>query len=240
MPSVWVPDPQTRDDRELVRLRLAVAEDKSAAQVRIRWLLKRNGVESPGLKAWTDAYWCWLGSMAMHRLKAGAAAALASLMREVEWLRSEVRRLDDQVWDLSQRARYRSVVDALCRFSGVGVLTAMVYLTEMGDLSRFANRREVGAYLGLVPSSFETGQDADRKGHITRQGPSRVRKVLCQAVWSRLRWVDWEREAYDRIVARNPQHKKIAVVARMRVLGVRMWHEGLAAQESLRAEAQSA
>ena len=240
MPSVWVPDPQTRDDRELVRIRLAVAQDKSAAQVRIRWLLKRSGVESPGLKAWTAAYWCWLESLVMRRLPAGAAAALGSQMREVAWLESEVRRLEEEVRTLSQTARYRPVVAALCRFSGVGVLTAMVYLTEMGDLSRFRNRQQVGSYLGLVPSSFETGEGADRKGHITRQGPSRVRKVLCQAVWSRLRWVEWEREAYDRIVARNPKHKKIAVVARMRALGVRMWHEGLAAQESLAAESQCA
>ncbi|MFH0981546.1 MAG: transposase [Planctomycetota bacterium] len=113
-------------------------------------------------------------------------------------------------------------------------LTAMVYLTEMGDLSRFANRQPVGSFLGLVPSSFETGKDDDHKGHITRQGPTRARKVLCQAVGSRLRCVESERRAYDRVVQRNPKHKKIAVVARMRVLAVTLWHEGFAAQEGMR------
>jgi transposase len=105
----------------------------------------------------------------------------------------------------------------------------------MGDLSRFANRQQVGSFLGLVPSSFETGEHDDHKGHITHQGPSRVRKVLCQAVWSRLRTVPSERLAYDRIVRRNPKHKKIAVVARMRTLAVVLWHEGLAAQEAMTA-----
>ncbi len=89
---------------------------------------------------------------------------------------------------------------------------------------------------GLAPRSFESGEASDRKGHITHQGPSRVRKVLCQAVWSRLRCVPAERDAYDRIVRRNPKQKKIAVVARMRTLAVKLWHTGLSAQAALGAE----
>jgi transposase len=237
MPSVWVPDVATRDDRELIRRRLAVAQDGSAAQVRIRWLLKGNGIEASPAQAWTDEYWRWLEQLSQRGLLPGASAALSSLMRQVQWLREETVRLDAQVRERSQAPRYAPLVAALRRHKGVGVLTAMVYLTEMGDLSRFANRRQVGSFLGLVPGSFETGEENDRKGHITHQGPSRVRKVLCQAVWSRLRLVDSERLAYDRIVAKNPKHKKIAVVARMRVLAVTLWHEGLAAQEAMRVAA---
>lgn len=232
MPSVWVPDLGTRDDRELVRTRLAVAEDAAAVQARIRWLLKRNGMESAPAKPWTVPYGRWLRELPHRVLPNGASAALASLLRSVEWLWAETERLDAEVLALSETPRYASWVAALRRHKGVGVLTAMVYLTEMGDLRRFANRQQVGSFLGLVPSSFETGAHADRKGHITRQGPSRVRKVLCQAVWSRLRCVASERRAYDRIVQRNPKHKKIAVVARMRTLAITLWHEGLAAQQA--------
>jgi transposase len=239
LPSVWIPDLMTRDDRELIRLRLAVAEDGSAFQTRIRWLLKRNGIESAPAKAWTEAYWKWLEELpGSGSLRPGASATLESLMRQVQSLRSEKERLDAHVLALSRTARFAPVVSALRRHKGAGVLTAMVFLTEMGDLSRFANRQQVGSYLGLTPSSFETGQDADRKGHITHQGPSRVRKVLCQAVWSRLRTVESERYAYDRIVTRNPKHKKIAVVARMRTLGIVLWHHGLEAQLAMKAQSQ--
>ena len=123
----------------------------------------------------------------------------------------------------------------LCRQKGVGVLTAMVFLTELGDMRRFSNRRQVGSFLGLTPASHESGEDADHKGHITHQGPSRVRKVLCQAVWSRLRVDRSEQRAYERLVVRNPRNKKVAVVARMRVLAIRMWHDGLAAQDAMAA-----
>jgi len=234
MPWVWIPDLATRDDRELVRRRLSVAEDASAAQTGIRWLLKRSGVDSVPSSCTLD-YWHQLGRLAEGKLPAGVSAALSSWMRQTEWLWQETERLDAQVLALSQTERYAPVVAALRRHKGVGVLTAMVYLTEMGDLSRFANRQQVGSFLGLTPSSYESGKNDDRKGHITRQGPGRVRKVLCQAVWTAIRVAPDQRAAYDRIVQKNPKHKKIAVVARMRVLGVRLWHEGLAAQEAMQA-----
>jgi transposase len=230
LPAVWVPDLQTRDDRELVRQRLMMAEEASRVKVRIRWLLNRNGQESPPAEAWSEKYYLWLESLASGGLPAGAAATLASLLRLLAWFEEELGRLDGQVKALSEAPRYAHPVAALRQQKGVGRLTAMVFLTELGDLSRFANRQQVGSYLGLTPSSFESGQADDRKGHITHQGPSRVRKVLCQAIWSRLRVVPEEKSAYERLVARNPKQKKIAVVARMRSFGVVLWHVGLAAQ----------
>ena len=116
----------------------------------------------------------------------GARVALASLLRRIDALEQEVKELDKAVTALSETDRYRAAAEALCdKLTGVAILSAMVFLTELGDMRRFANRRKVGAYLGVVPSSNESGESAsDRKGHITRQGPARVRKVLCQSAWS--------------------------------------------------------
>jgi len=115
----------------------------------------------------------------------------------------------------------------------------MVFLTEMGDLRRFSNRQQIGAYLGLVPSSDETGQRDDRKGHITRQGSPRIRQVLCQAAWGRVRHHQQEKAFYKKLVAKDPKAKKVAIVACMRRLGIRLWHRGLAAQASVERAAPS-
>lgn len=232
LPSVWVPEEVTREDRELVRRRLTVAEDGSAARTRIQWLLKAHGRKVASWQPWTQGYWAWLEALCDGILPVSTADALRSLMRQVRWLEEEGRSLMERVVSLSQTPRHAAQVGALCRLKGVGVLTAMVFLTEMGDMSRFQSRQQVGAYLGLVPASHESGEDGDHKGHITRQGPSRVRKVLCQATWSRIRSEVSEQVAYGRIVARNPQHKKIATVARMRVLAIRMWHAALSVQRA--------
>lgn len=232
LPAVWVPDPTTRDDRELVRARLDVAEKITAIKAQIQSLLKRNHVaRGTGTgKGWTRLFRHWLQydlcESSGSCLGENSRSTLASLMRQLDFLEEEGRRLDKWVGDLAMQPRYAAAFEEMTVLCGVGLLTAMVFLTELGDLSRFANRRQLAAYLGLAPRSSESGDANDRKGHITHQGSSRVRKLLCQATWARVRYDAQEKQAYDRIVARNPKKKKIAVVASMRRLAVRMWHRG--------------
>ena len=233
--KVWIPDPQTRDDREVVRMRLEVANKLTEARTQVRTLLKRNKVEKPeGVgNAWTVSDCRWLRRLAEGRngLAQGARTALASLLRQIAALEEEIKKLDEAIEALAATDRYRAAAEALVEeLTGVGVLTAMVFLTEMGDLRRFRNRKKVGAYLGLVPTSNESGENNDHKGHITRQGPARVRKVLCQAAWARIAFDKEEQKVHARIVEKNPKKKKIATVACMRRLGIRMWRMALEAQ----------
>ncbi|MHC4601572.1 MAG: IS110 family RNA-guided transposase [Planctomycetota bacterium] len=228
LPTVWVPDLQMRDDRELVRARLDVGKKATAIKAQIRALLKRSGAKKePGVgTSWTLSFKNWLLDLACGRregLASGARAVLLSLLRNLKFLEGEESRLEQEIAVLAEKERYRAASRALTRLPGIGTLTAMVFLTEMGDLGRFRNRRKVGAYLGLAPSSFESGEKDDRKGHITREGPSRIRKVLNQSTWARIRFVDRVKEHYEGLILRNPKQKKIAVVALMRRLAIQMW-----------------
>ena len=234
LPSIWIPDDETRADRETLRARLDLGQKLTTVKTQVQMLLKAHRVRKPKKagNSWTLPYRRWLTSLSK---KDGGWPALATLLRQIKMLEQEVAILDREVARLSETPRYaESARELVKQLKGVGLLTAMVFLTEMGDLSRFSNRRQVGAYLGLVPSSHESGEANDRKGHITREGSGRVRRVLCQATWARITHNPEERDVYDRIVQRNPKHKKIAVVAVMRRLGVRMWHVGLAAQQRAR------
>ena len=237
LPSVWIPDPETRDDREVVRARLDVADKLSAVKIQIQSLLKRNSFRRPEeLKSsWTQKHGAWLEGLTRDDgpLGFGTKEALKTLLRQRAALEEEVEQLDAALGALAETVRYAEPVRALLKEYGVGLMTALVFLAELGDLSRFSNRREIGAYLGVVPSSYESGENSDKKGHITRQGPGRIRKVLCQSAWAIIRGGDvHERSAYARVAKRNPKHKKIGVVALMRRLGIRMWHVGLAAQKN--------
>jgi transposase len=243
LPDVWVPDRQTRDEREVVRARLDLSEKLTALKTQVRALLKRNHqVAKPEAlgAGWTKPYRAWLRGLACSEavLLYGARVALASLLRQIEAVEEEIDLLDEQVKVVAVQERNAQRAEALMELKGVGLLTAMVFLVEMGDLGRFGNRRQVGSYLGLVPTSDETGEAGERKGHITHQGPQRLRKALCQAVWSRVRTDPHEKAVYERIAAKNPNHKKIAVVAAMRRLGIRMWHVGLRAEGRARAAGQ--
>lgn len=230
LPTVWIPSLQVRDDRELVRMRLEVAEKITILKTQVQSLLKRHTLRrAPSVgKGWCQAFRRWLRQDLVESTGSPLAScsrlALGSLLRQLEALEAERTRLDKEVDQLAQQPRYAAQVEALTQIKGVGILTAMVFLSELGDLSRFRNRKQIGAFVGLVPSSNESGETNDRKGHITRQGPWRVRKVLCQAVWSIVRTDPNERAFYQQLVARNPKRKKIAVVACMRRLAIKMWH----------------
>jgi transposase len=229
LPAVWVPDLQTRDDREVVRTRLDLADKRTVVKNQVRNLLKRHEVRRPAKvgAGWTDRCWGWLQGLAGGQVKglgAGGRVALSSLLRQMENIDEEIDRLDEQVNLLSVTPRYAEQIRWLCTIKGVATLSAMVFLSELGDMSRFSNRRQLAAYLGLVPSSNETGERHDCKGHITRQGPGRVRKVLCQSTWSLIRTDPRFASCYAALVRRNPKHRKIAVVAIMRRLAIIMWH----------------
>ena len=228
LPKVWIPDLQTRDDREIMRARLDAQGKCTALKAQIQTLLKRNGIAKPKEmgESWTRAFWAWLNALSVcdEPLAWGAREHLASLVRQLKSSESEVKTLDKRVAQLSRQERHAHQVEQLTELKGVGVLTALVFLVEMGRLTRFRNRRQVGSFVGLAPSSKESGETDDRKGHITHQGPARLRYVLCQAVWNRVRFDPHEKAVYERIVARNPKHKKIAAVAAMRRLAIRMWH----------------
>jgi len=235
LPAVWVPDAQTRDDREITRTRLELAEKLTAVKAQAQMLLKRHRQCRPKVvgRGWTNGFASWLRGLTGPRspLGQGARVALGTLLRQKDFLEQEIATLGEAVERLAEKPAYAEAAAALSGEKGVGLLTAMVVLTELGNLRRFANRKQIGAYLGLAPSSAESGKVDDRKGHITRQGPWRVRRVLCQCVWARIRGDDGEAAVYKRIAAKNPRHKKIAVVALMRRLGVRLWHLGRTVQE---------
>ena len=66
---------------------------------------------------------------------------------------------------------------------GVDLIVAVTFATEIGDLRRFENPRQLMAYVGLVPSERPTG-DTVRRGGITKAGNTRVRALLVESAWT--------------------------------------------------------
>jgi transposase len=227
LPAVWVPDLTTRDDRETVRLRLQLGEERTRIKNQIRNLAKRGRLVFPAWFTksgeWSKRSVQWLRETAAGGSAPGLRTALGSLVGVYDELCRQMKLLNKAILQLARSERYAMTFRKLKLLSGVGTLTAMVFLTEMGDLGRFANRRQLAAYLGLAPASFESGKRDDRKGHITRHGPARVRHVLCQAAWAALRCSESWRARYDKVKRGSQKRAKIAIVAVMRRLAIVMW-----------------
>src|SRR5262249_22173807 len=66
---------------------------------------------------------------------------------------------------------------------GVGIVTAEVVLSELGDVSRFPNAKKVCAYAGLVPAVRQSGGKKSKDLQITREGSGLLRWALVASAW---------------------------------------------------------
>ena len=228
LPTVWAPDQALRDERQVIRARMDVGEKISKVKTQIQAVLKSFEVkpEKSLGERWSKKYLEHLKLLSQKDapLNAWTRERLGTLLRQLEFLQQEEKHLDEAILKLSRTPKYQKAFNALRQVPGVGPLTAMAFLTEIGDPRRFHNRREIGAFFGLAPSSYESGEDNDHKGHITHQGSPMMRKLLCQAYWCSLRVNIHEQKRFDHMIARNPKKRKIATVAGMRRLAILLWH----------------
>ena len=122
---------------------------------------------------------------------------------------------------LDELGRASPRVRLLDTVPGLGPRTAEAVVAHLDDPHRFKTGKQVGAYGGLVPRQFQSGED-DRRGRITRRGPAVLRKLLVQCAWAMLRYNRWARAVFDRL-SRGKARRKQAVVALARRVLVRCW-----------------
>jgi transposase len=120
--------------------------------------------------------------------------------------------------EAGRRALADPIVRRLMTAPGVGPIVGLTYRAVIDDVRRFADAKQCTAYLGLVPSEASSGT-RQRKGAITKAGPSSVRVALIQAAW--VIWRQRQGRAalhawVERLAARRG--RRIAVVALARRL----------------------
>jgi transposase len=110
---------------------------------------------------------------------------------------------------------------------GVGPLTFEILRREVGDWSRFNNRRQVSSDTGLCPREHSSGGKR-RAGSVSKSGNPRVRAMLVEMVWRMIRW----QPGYTALrkwapvlnsPTPNATARKKAVVAIARQLAVDLW-----------------
>ena len=150
-------------------------------------------------------------------------ALVEPLLTVWQSLREQVAELDRQV---RARAREDARVRRLMTAPGVGVVVALAYTAVIDDPARFAKSSSVGAYLGLTPRRYQSGE-VDYDGHISRCGDGLLRSYLYEAanvVLSRLTKPSWLKEWGEALAKRIGARKaKVAVARKLAVVLHRMW-----------------
>jgi transposase len=224
LPTVALPDPATRQRRALIAHRQALVGRRVATQNRIRAIFAAQGLPVPrGHRAWTETGLAGLDGQA----KPLAACGPAELWRGMLHLaladyRHLLGLIEEGEAGLDRLAAADPATRLLRTAPGVGPRTAEAVAAYLHDPKRFASGKQVGAYAGLAPRQYQSGE-SDRKGCISRRGPSILRKLLVESAWVTLRYNPWARAAYGRLTRGGVTRKKPAVVALARKLLVRLW-----------------
>jgi len=177
--AVWVPDPGHEAMRDLVRARLDAVRALRRARQQLSGFLLRQGCHY-GRPAWTKLHRRWLAGLkfdqAVHHI------VLEDYIAAVEAGEARRDRLTAQIEAMLPDWTLAPVVAALQTMRGMALVNAATLIAELGDLSRFANPRQLMAYLGLVPSEYSSGASIKR-GSLTKAGNSAARRLLIEAAW---------------------------------------------------------
>ena len=130
--------------------------------------------------------------------------------------------LDEQLKNINKQlelhAQKESKLEEVYRsFPGIGPVTSRVLANELGDMSQFKSEDCLFSFVGLTPTENSSG-DSTRKGHISRQGNSRIRHALAEIAWRAIGQDEALRSIYDRISGRAGGKRAIVAVAR-RIIG---------------------
>src|SRR5215211_4008507 len=102
--------------------------------------------------------------------------ALGSILQTIGSLTERIREYDRQLETISKE-RYPET-ELLRQVEGVGPLTALTFVLTLEDPYRFEKSRSVGAYLGLVPATAQSGERDPREKRISKEGDEMLRKLL--------------------------------------------------------------
>lgn len=206
VPPVYVPDVGVRSWRAMIEHRQGLMSERVRAKNQLRALLRTHGIVAPrGL--WTKKGKAWIEAQDLPTLMERLQRDI--LLERLDSLRALLGRVEAALKEVSSR---NAGVTLLMEIPGVGIRTAEAVMAYVDDPHRFGRVKAVGSYFGLVPCQDQSA-GKNRMGHITRQGPATVRKLLTEAAWQAIRRSPKIRAYFERIRQGNPDRKKIAVVA---------------------------
>lgn len=220
LPAVHRLDETTYRARQLTRTREQLVKHRRALKAQIKSLLLVHGIRPPEkLKTnWSRAHVAWLreGPSQDENLD----LAVAALVAAIDGLTPQIKRIEARLAELEKSQRWEETARLLRSIPGVGPLTAMILVLELGDVSRFDRGEEFASWLGLVPCEWSSG-DGQNKGSITRAGNRRVRTALVESSWYLISKDARMRRVYERIKARRGSGRAIVAVARRLALAIR-------------------
>lgn len=219
IPKVHMPKKQIRQWRATIQHRRKLVSSVTQVKNRIRALLKSVGINKPAFNKnfWTKRNHNWMHQLAnqpTETIQSAWQLTLADMLDQLELFQLQ---LKQQTRYLNEYLQTKPAAKLIMTIPGIGPRTAEAVLAYTDDIKRFRKNKRYCAYFGLTPRLDESGSNR-RLGHISKQGPSVVRWLIVEAAWRVIKKSPSLRAFYERVVGRQQQRKKIAIIAVARKL----------------------
>jgi transposase len=225
LPESWKADRGTQARRQQVRLRTTLVRQRTRLKNQVHAVLHQQGLRSPVTDLFGKRGRIWLKEV---KLPEQARQSADTCLRMIDRYGEEIQKQNLQ---LGEKAKSDERVPWLTSIPGIGEISAMMLLAEIGDIARFGDKEALCSYAGLVPRVRESAGKAARGG-ITRQGSSALRWIMVEAAQVASRCSPAAQRYYQRLLRKK--HKHVARVALARKLLIAVYallHDGVAFDE---------
>ena len=210
LPTCYMPDDEEFALREHLRARTDLVRIRTMVKNRVHAILHRRGILTPITSLFGRS-----GGKFLDQLNLDQAGRIT-----LDRFRALIDQLDESIKQSTAclrtvmcEPRWSKPAALLQTMPGIGLITSLMILAELGDLSRFRSRAAVANYAGLVPRHRDSN-DKRWSGHITRRGSAHLRGVLIEAAWMAAPRVPVYRAMFDRVAAKKSKKTAIVAVAR--------------------------
>jgi transposase len=188
------------------------------------------------IRGYLKAYGVRLGSIshqkfpktvrhAIQSCETVAQDAIEALLRTYEEVCQHTEKMEEALKILIKKD---PVIEIFESIPGVGAITAVTYKAVIGDPHRFADSRDIGAYLGLTPTQYSSGESV-KQGRISKCGCKELRALLVECgIVILTRTAGWTKlKAWGlKIMKRSGLNKaSVAVARKLAIIMLRMWQE---------------
>jgi len=174
LPTAYRAPQETRDLREFVRHRAFLVRVRSRVRNRIHQILWKHGIIASYSDLFGKKSLAWLKELTLRKPYDAERDEFIELWHTLSQLVTEH---DAQCRFMVSQSKEMGVLISL---PGIGVITALTIMAEVGDFSRFDRPEKLASYAGLVSSSYSSGENT-RLGHITHRGSVWLRTAMVEA-----------------------------------------------------------
>lgn len=206
IPESYVPPNWVRKERNVVRHRYSLVALKTLIKNKVHAILIRHGIMYP----YTDFGKAGMEYLYSIDLPVEERVAMDNYLSFIDFLDKKIEESDEIVEMLCKE---NPLANLLTSMPGIGYYSALLIMSEIGDIRRFEKAEQLCSYAGLVPSVYQSGNTL-RMGHITKQGSRWLRWIMTQCALVAVQKDDTLRTFYIRISKRRGKKVALTAVAR--------------------------